>query len=109
MRLIPSKQGGALGFTGSPDLVLEVVSNSSVRKDTEVLFDEYWAAGIPEYWLVDARGDDVEFDIHKRGPEGYVATRKQGGWLKSAVLGKSFKLVRTEDADGNPDFTLEVK
>ena len=90
-------------------MVLEVVSRSSVKKDTEVLVDAYWEAGITEYWLVDARGDAIEFDILKRGPKGYIATRKQAGWLKSAVFGKSFKLTRANDSQGNPEFTLHVK
>ena len=41
--------------------------------------------------------------------KGYAAARKQDGWLKSAVFGKSFRLVRGTDATGNPEFTLEVK
>ena len=36
-------------------------------------------------------------------------TRKQGGWLKSVVFGKSFRLTRRTDRSGNPQFTLEVK
>ena len=44
---------------GSPDMTLEVVSPSSVQKDTSVLPEMYWRAGIVEFWLVDARGHDV--------------------------------------------------
>jgi Uma2 family endonuclease len=69
----------------------------------------YWQAGIAEYWLVDARGETLEFTIFQRGPRGYVATRRQGGWLKSKVLGKSFRLIRHIDALEHPEFTLEVK
>lgn len=35
-------------FEGSPDWVLEIVSPSSIRKDTHTLRDAYFAAGIPE-------------------------------------------------------------
>jgi Uma2 family endonuclease len=106
---VPGKQGGVVELVGTPDMVLEVVSDSSERKDNQTLMEAYWEAGIPEYWLVDARGGEVEFDILKRGPKGYTATRKQGGWLKSAVFGKSFRLTRGTDPQGNPEFTLEVK
>src|SRR5438067_4657252 len=45
-----------LELVGSPDMVLEVVRPSSVEKDTVVLRELYWKAGVREYWLVDPRG-----------------------------------------------------
>jgi Uma2 family endonuclease len=50
-------------LVGTPDLVVEVVSDSSVRKDTQLLRTAYLAAGIPEYWIVDARGAEIHFEI----------------------------------------------
>ena len=105
-------EGSAAGFVeleGTPDVVLEVVSIASVDKDTDTLRTLYWKAGIPEYWLVDARGERLAFDILRPTARGYVSTRKTSGWLKSAVFGKSFRLRRTTDERGNPEFTLEVK
>ena len=82
-------------------MVLEVVSDSSVRKDKRILPDLYWRAGIPEYWLVDARGKSPEFTIFKHGREGYTPTRPQrGGWLKSDVFGRSFRLCRSCSGTG---------
>jgi Uma2 family endonuclease len=70
----------------------------------------YFDAGIVEYWVIDARdGDDIRFDIYKRGKKEYTATRKNDGWVKSAVLAKSFRLTQTDDEDGKPEFTLEVR
>ncbi|MBX9580676.1 MAG: Uma2 family endonuclease [Gemmataceae bacterium] len=109
VRKIPGAEVGFVELEGTPDMVLEVVSDSSEKKDNQVLREAYWEAGIPEYWLVDARGEDVEFDILQHGPKGYKAARKSGGWAKSAVFGKSFKLTRGDDPNGNPEFTLEVK
>lgn len=40
---------------GAADLVVEVISSSSVYRDRSDKFDEYEAAGVREYWLVDAR------------------------------------------------------
>ena len=54
---VPGKEGGFTALEGTPDLVVEVVSDSSERKDNQTLFEAYWEAGIPEYWLVDARGN----------------------------------------------------
>ena len=108
IRRIPGKQGGFVELDGTPDMVLEVVSDSSEQKDFHLLREAYFEAGILEYWLVDARGNKLQFDILKRGSKGYVASRKPGGWLKSAVFGKSFRLRRDTDPQGQPEFTLEV-
>jgi Uma2 family endonuclease len=109
IRLVEGKREGYLELEGTPDMVLEIVSPSSVAKDTETLFDLYWRAGIPEYWLVDARGAALEFNIFQHGARGYSALRRQGGWLKSKVFGKSFRLTRQSDALGHPQYTLEIK
>ena len=103
------KDGGPVEIQGSPDMVLEVVSVSSVQKDTEVLRDAYWQAGVKEYWLVDARMDPVNFEILRRGARGFASSRKQDGWLKSNVFGKSFRFVQTVDESENPEFILEVR
>lgn len=94
---------------GTADMVLEVVSRSSQRKDPVVLRKLYWEAGIPEYWLVDARKEPLRFDILRYKPKGYVAVRKQDGWIKSAVFGKSFKLTVAPDEFGDPEYTLSVR
>jgi Uma2 family endonuclease len=108
--LVPGADGGFVEVLGSPDMVLEVVSNSSAREDTQVLVEDYWRAGIPEYWLVDARGEAPAFDILRAGPDGYVRTRRQsGGWLKSPVFGRSFRFTRSADARGNPRYEVGVR
>jgi Uma2 family endonuclease len=108
--LVRLKQGlESYEIQGSPDMTLEVVSPTSVRKDTEVLRELYWRAGVGEYWLVNPLGEQVAFDILRHGPRGYVATRRQGGWLKSSVFGKSFRLVEELDPLGEREFTLEVR
>jgi Uma2 family endonuclease len=109
VRLNPGAAGDYDRIDGTPDMVLEIVSDSSVDKDTDRLRELYWKAGIPEYWLVDARKEPLAFDILRRTAKGYVTTRKQAGWLKSEVFGKSFRLVQEADALGHPAFTLEVR
>jgi len=42
-------------FEGAPDLVVEIISPSSVREDKVRKFDEYEQAGVPEYWIIDPR------------------------------------------------------
>jgi Uma2 family endonuclease len=109
VRLIEGKAGGYTELEGTPDMILEVISRSSVRKDNVVLREAYYTAGIPEFWLVDARREPLQFDILRHTAKGYVATRKQGGWLRSAVFGKAFQLTQQTGADGYPEFTLAVR
>jgi Uma2 family endonuclease len=109
VRLIEGKDEGYVELEGSPDMVLEVVSRSSVHKDTEVLRQAYWEAGVREYWLADARPDPLAFDVLRHTARGYRATPKKGGWLASAVFGKSFRLTRQVNTLGHPEYTLAVR
>jgi Uma2 family endonuclease len=109
VRLIEGKKGGYVELEGTPDMVLEVVSDSSVEKDTETLRDLYWKAGIPEYWLVDARSEELTFEILRHTAKGYTTTRKQGGWVKSAVFGQSFRLTCQNAEDGHPEYILDMR
>jgi Uma2 family endonuclease len=107
--LVEGKNEGYVELQGTPDMVLEVVSESSVTKDTITLQELYWQAMIPEYWIVNARGASITFEILRHKAKGYVATRKQAGWVKSAVFGKSFRLTQQTDDLGNPEYTLAVR
>jgi Uma2 family endonuclease len=109
VQLVEGWDGGFVEMEGTPDMVLEIVSASSVHKDTVVLRQAYWQAGIREYWLVDARQEPIRFDILRRTAKGYTATRKQDGWLKSAVFGKSFQLTQKVNALGHPEYTLAIR
>jgi Uma2 family endonuclease len=109
IRLIEGKESGFVEVEGSPDMVLEIVSDSSVQKDTVVLKKAYWEAGIPEYWLVDAREEPLRFDIFRHTARGYVAVRKQQGWVRSSVFGKTFRLVQRITQARHPAYKLEVR
>ena len=99
----------ALEVIGSPDMTLEVISPTSVAKDTVQLRRLYWEAGVKEYWLVDSREKSFSFDILRRGPSKFLATRKNQGWLMSQVFGHEFKLTRATTKHGVSKFTLEVR
>jgi Uma2 family endonuclease len=109
VRLVEGTKDGYLELEGSPDMALEVVSDSSVHKDTVLLRDLYWQAGITEYWLVDARGQRLRFEVLRHTSKGYVSVRRQGGWLKSSVFDRDFQLARQDDGLGNPEYTLNVR
>ncbi len=40
------------GCRGAPDLVVEIVSPSTVKNDMTVKFDLYQNVGVPEYWVI---------------------------------------------------------
>jgi Uma2 family endonuclease len=109
VRLVEGIEEGFVELEGTPDATLEVVSTNSVRKDTKVLRDLYWRAGVPEYWLVDARKTPLQFDILRRTSRGYVQTRRQHGWVRSRVLGRSFLLEVRPDLLGHPQYVLSVR
>jgi Uma2 family endonuclease len=109
VRLIEGAEKGPVEVVGTPDMVLEVVSKRSVGKDTKVLRELYWEAGIPEYWLVDARGEAPRFDLLHRQARGYSAARRQAGWARSQVFARSFRLTQQPDPLGNPRFDLAVR
>ena len=106
VRWVEGAQEGFVEIEGSPDMTLEVVSASSVEKDTVDLRDFYWQAGVQEYWLVDARAPRPVFEILRHTGRGYVSVRKQDGWIRSTVFGRSFRLTRKNGAEGCPQFTL---
>jgi Uma2 family endonuclease len=109
VRPVEGAEEGYVELEGTPDMVLEVVSPSSVQKDTVRLRELYWRAGGPEYWLVDARRRSPRFDLLRHGAKRYVATRRQAGWLPSAVFGRSFRLTQQADPLGQPLYTLSVQ
>jgi Uma2 family endonuclease len=109
VRLVEGMREGFIELEGAAEMLLEVVSKSSVRKDKIELRQAYWEAGVREYWLVDARKDLPSFDILRRTVRGFQAARKRDGWIRSEVFDKSFRLTRQTNELGNPDFTLEVR
>ena len=78
-------------------------------KDTQRLPALYWNAGIDEYWLVDARHQELVFRIQLRGDSGFFDVEAHDGWIDSAVFRRSFKLTRIIDSLGHPEFTLSVR
>ena len=96
-----SKSGGEedrfVEVEGAVDLVIEIVSDSSVAKDTRRLPRAYFEAGVKEFWLVDARGDELQFQIHHRGETEFQAVDPdEEGFQLSAVLQHRCRLERLQ-------------
>lgn len=110
VQLIGARPGQPTEVIGVPDIAIEIVSPSSEEKDAEWLMAAYHNAGIPEYWLVDARGPGgVRFVVHRWGERGYAVADPTDGWVRSPALGQEFRLVQTADETGHPEFTLDVR
>jgi len=93
---------------GAVDLVVEIVSDGSVKKDTERLPDLYARAGIPELWIADARGDDLRFRIHTLQDGSYITVEPDSeGWVRSPQLGVDFRLVRRRASPYPWRYTLQ--
>jgi len=97
----PPRAGRYVELEGAPDLVVEVLSDSSVNKDCERLPELYARAGVAELWLVDARGEAPAIEIRTLRPPGaYSRVPPDGGgpdaWTPSPLLGCRFRLRRHE-------------
>ncbi len=98
---------GHTEIVGSPDIIIEIVSDSSVEKDTQHLPQLYHRANITEYWLIDARTPDVSFTIGTCTSDAYA--RSETDWQHSAILNREFRFVQETDPRGYPDLTLETR
>ncbi len=103
------REGEYIRLEGSADWILEVVSRSSFRKDTRVLPARYHRAKVPEFWLVDATGDEVDFQILIWKEDGYVPSQIRDGWQYSRVFKRFFRLRRQRTRLGGWRYVLESK
>lgn len=112
-RLVPrvsGEPGRYLEIEGGADLVVECVSDGSEKKDTVRLMELYHAAGVREYWLVDARGPSVRFDVLLHRPSGYeLANLSADGYRHSEVVAADVKLVRDSERAGFQLYRLDVR
>jgi len=106
LRRAAGASGCAVELVGTPDIVVEIVSPTSVRKDTKLLRAAYARAGIPEYWIIDARGDVLRFEILRLNAGQYESAVETGAPQPSARLGRSFTLTRRRNRAGGFTYRL---
>jgi len=112
VRLTPSRKGPDRfsGLEGAVDLVVEIVSDSSVNKDLKRLPPLYARAGVRELWIADARGSALRFRIHSLQDGAYTTIAPDSeGWTRSSLLGRGFRLVRRRDDPFPWRYTLEQR
>jgi Uma2 family endonuclease len=95
-------------LVGAPDLVVEVVSTTSTGKDKRRLRAAYWKAGVPEYWILDARGKKgVRFELLVRGDDDYQAVEPDAaGYRLSPTFQRRFRIVRRRNPVGRYMYRL---
>ncbi len=110
VRLIPKTEvqpDRYVEVEGPPDLIVEIVSDSSVTKDTQRLPAAYYQAGVPEFWLIDARGETLIHEIFRRGQSAYEpVTSDDSGFKYSAIFDSRLQLTRQRNAKGRWVFNL---
>jgi Uma2 family endonuclease len=110
VRFVPSTRHPEqfLAYEGPVDLIVEIVSNSSVGKDLKQLPPLYARAGVRELWLLDTRKDRIRFDLLTLNGDRYVPVSPDPeGWLRSPRLKHSFRLVRFQQPPFPERYRLE--
>jgi Uma2 family endonuclease len=82
------------GAVAAPDLVVEILSDSTERRDRGVKRERYGAFGVSEYWIVDTDAKHVEL------------YRLIGGELHRARIESDW--LRYQPLPGGPELVIDV-
>lgn len=74
---------------GPPDLIVEVLSSSTIRNDRVTKFQLYERFGVREYWLVDAAEPSVEVWVLADGKFDYQGEYSTEQSFASTALGQT--------------------
>ena len=75
-------------YEGVPVLIIEVLSDTSIKTDNEEKFEIYEECGVKEYWIVDPFNSLVRQFVLENGKYGLHANLKKGDCIKSPTLDK---------------------
>ncbi len=113
VRHIPAAAKGPgryVELEGAPDLVVEILSDSSVGKDTERLPPRYATAGVGELWLIDARTPKLRFDVKILEGDAYRDVEPDAeGWVRSSLLEARVRLSRRAMSNAGWLYELDVE
>jgi Uma2 family endonuclease len=83
------------GIDGAPDLVVEILSKGTARRDRGVKLQLYARFGVEHYWIVDPARRIVE--VREHGARGYRLTgRHEGAATLRSTLFPGFELATVE-------------
>jgi Uma2 family endonuclease len=80
-------------FEGAPDMIMEIVSPDSEARDWRDKYQEYEAAGVREYWVIDPMSEHVELYVLSE-QQRYERVPESDGWLVSTAV-PGFRLKTT--------------
>ena len=87
----------------APDFIVEILSETTVRTDREIKFDDYAAHGVKEYWIIDPDAEVVEQYL-LRDEEYLLIKKTDSGILKSeAIAGFAIPVRAIFDEQDNLD------
>lgn len=73
-------------YWGVPDLVMEILSESTAKEDKTNKFYEYAKAGVQEYWIADPAERSIEVYVLEKGTYRLLGKWNAGGVARSEVL-----------------------
>jgi Uma2 family endonuclease len=79
-------KGHVAYFAGAPDLIVEVISPSSVRTDRVIKFTAYEQAGVQEYWLINPHTRMIEVYTWSNGEYALLGEFTGDETVQSMVL-----------------------
>lgn len=82
----PEKLRSANRVTGAPDMMVEVLSPSTQRHDRLIKFNQYWRAGVREYWIVNPNEKWVQVFLLKDGIYQQATIGFENDLLKVQIL-----------------------
>ena len=103
--LTPPPPGAQPWDDWKAEIVIEIVSPSSARRDYHEKVVDYWEADAKEYLVFDARRGHRRVLVHRRGPDGWnVETLGPGDVYQTALLpGLALPVGPVLDAGGAVD------
>ncbi|MDX1942898.1 MAG: Uma2 family endonuclease [Saprospiraceae bacterium] len=75
------------GILGRPDMVIEIMSPNSVKRDRFDKKDLYERFAVPEYWIVDPQNMTIEIYKLQNNRYELIAFAAQSGIVRSEALG----------------------
>lgn len=75
------------GCKGTPDMIIEIISPSTARRDKMLKFNKYELAGVKEYWIVEPQEKLVSvFTLQKNDRYGRPDLYSDEGQVKVAIF-----------------------
>ncbi len=74
------------GCIGAPDLIVEILSSSTARRDIDYKFSLYEEYGVKEYWIVHPQDQTISVNVLENGKYKTLHLLTRGQTLQSATF-----------------------